>query len=232
MHPSSLVLRASLAEQLAALRPPGEELSPALLDVRVREVDAGGPLFVPLPAQWEQLRHEEGGAGRPVPYWARIWPSGLALARALAEAPPAPGTRVLELGCGLALPSLVAARAGAEVLATDGSADAIAFVAHALVLNELEGEVAVASWTEHGDALVARGPWPLVLASDVLYTQQLAEHAAALFPRLVEPGGTLWLADPDRGGARTFLAAARATFSLRTEDVGEVRLHRLTRKPW
>lgn len=230
---SAQALRASLEEQLRALRPPGEELAPALLEVRVRAVELpGGPIYVPLPAQWEQLRHEEGGAGRPVPYWARLWPSGIALATALAEQPPAPGTRVLELGCGLALPTLVAARAGADVLATDGAADAIAFAAHGLVLNELEADVAVASWTEHGDALVARGPWPLVLASDVLYTQENAEHAARLFPRLVAPGGELRLADPGRTGARTFLAAARATFTLTTQEQGEVRLHRLVRKPW
>jgi predicted nicotinamide N-methyase len=228
---ASAALRASLAEQLRALRGPGEELAPALLDLRVRAVELpGGPLHVPLPAQWEQLRHEEGGAGRPIPYWARLWPSGLALAAAVAEDPPAPGTRVLELGCGLALPTLVAARAGADALATDGSPDAITFAAHGLVLNELEAGVAVADWTEHGDALVDGGPWPLVLASDVLYTAANAERAARLLPRLVAPGGELRLADPGRAGARTFLAAAGASFALTTEHVGEVRLHRLTRR--
>ena len=44
--------------------------------------------------------------------------------------------RVLELGCGLGAPSIVAARAGADVLATDGAPDAVAFAAHALALNE------------------------------------------------------------------------------------------------
>ena len=66
------------------------------------------------PSSWEQLRHEEGGAGRPVPYWARPWPSGVGLAGALYDDPPPAGTTVLELGCGLALPSVMAARAGAR----------------------------------------------------------------------------------------------------------------------
>ncbi len=177
MTDSLIALKTSLAEQLAQLR--GVEpaqLPPALLDISVRRV---GDSYYVCPADWEQLRHEEGGAGRPVPYWARPWPSGLALAAALATDPPRPGQKVLELGCGLALPSVVAARAGAQVLATDGATDAVAFAAHVLALNEVEGEVALADWAEHGDQLVARGPWDLVLAADVLYTQRQRGSGAA-----------------------------------------------------
>src|SRR6185436_16422121 len=52
------------------------------------------------------------------PYWAELWPSSVALAWAVATAKPA-GARVLELGCGLGLPSIAAALSGAQVLATD-----------------------------------------------------------------------------------------------------------------
>ena len=174
---SLLALKTSLAEQLASLRGvPASELPPALLDISVRRV---GDAYFVCPSDWEQLRHEEGGAGRPVPYWARPWPSGVGLAGALKDDPPAPGARVLELGCGLALPSVVAARAGAQVLATDGATDAVAFAAHVLALNEVEGEVACADWSEHGEQLVARGPFDLVLAADVLYTQRQRRSGAA-----------------------------------------------------
>ena len=114
---------------------------------------------------------------------------------------------MLELGCGLALPSVVAARAGARVLATDGATDAVAFAAHVLAINEVEGEVAHVDWSTHGDALVARGPFDLVLAADVLYTKANVDAAAELFPRLVAPGGELRIADPNRAGAQRFLAA-------------------------
>src|SRR5204862_8262946 len=43
-----------------------------------------------------------------LPYWADLWPSGVALARRVAGLDLA-GARVLELGCGLALPSFAAA---------------------------------------------------------------------------------------------------------------------------
>ncbi|MDX2167236.1 MAG: methyltransferase, partial [Deltaproteobacteria bacterium] len=48
------------------------------------------------------------------PYWMHLWPGALALARRLATA-SLRGRRVLELGCGLGLPAVVAARRGARV---------------------------------------------------------------------------------------------------------------------
>jgi predicted nicotinamide N-methyase len=216
-------LRASLAERLAALREvAAAELPPALLDVVVRRY---GELCLVHPADWEQLRHEEGGAGRGVPYWARPWPSGLALAAA-----PPPHGRVLELGCGLGAPGIAAALAGADVLATDRSSDAVAFAAHSFALNEALAEVAVADWLEQGDALVERGPWDVVLAADVFYTAANVDTAVRLFPRLLERGGEVRLADPGRAGTRDFLAAARHSFTLRSQAAGEITLHTLTRR--
>ena len=221
-------LRASLAERLAALRGVDITLLPApLLDVVVRDSELRG-LHVVRPADWEALREEEAFAARPVPWWARLWPSGVALARALDTERPAPGARVLELGCGLGLPSLVAARAGADVLATDGSTDAVVFAAHALALNELGGETAHADWAEHGAQLAARGPYDLVLAADVFYTQANVPLALQLLPRLLAPGGMVRLADPGRAGTRDFLAGARGLWRLRTAHDGDVALHTLT----
>src|SRR4051812_39345718 len=66
-----------------------------------------------------------GGAGAPLaPYWAVLWRSGVALAREL-DGAALRGRRVVELGCGLAVPSIAAARSGATVLATDGSPEAL-----------------------------------------------------------------------------------------------------------
>lgn len=238
------VLQASLRERLAEVRGVAPDaLPPALLDVAVQRfaVGAHAEVVLVLPADWEQLRHEEGAAGRPVPYWARAWPSGLALAGVLADgvADELQGRSVLELGCGLAAPSVVAARAGALVLATDGAADAVVFAAHTLALNEVEADVAHVDWNLHGEALVARGPFDLVLAADVLYTAANVDAALALWPRLVAPGGSVLLADPQRAGTRDFLAAARARFTVEraaepipAPDPGgnDVHVHRLTPK--
>jgi predicted nicotinamide N-methyase len=232
------VLRVTLREQLAALRGvDAAALPPALLDIAVQRFAVGAApspaeVFLVLPRDWEQLRHEEGGAGRPIPYWARPWPSGLALAGALADAPLTPGARVLELGCGLGAPSIVAARGGASVLATDGSPDAVAFAAHALALNEADAQVAVVDWAAHGETLVAHGPFDVLLAADVLYTRANVETALRLWPRLLGPDGVLHLADPQRAGTRDFLAAARGTFSVLSQQrESGVALHVLRPRP-
>ena len=223
---SRVVVRSSLAEQLAALRGvTAAEVPAPLLDVTVRRV--AGDVFLVHPSDWDALRDEEGAAGRPVPFWARPWPSGIALAADLQQHPPSPGTRVLELGCGLAAPSIVAALAGANVLASDGASDAVVFAAHSLALNQAEAEVAHADWAEDGDALVERGPFDLVLAADVIYTPGNAESLVRLLPRLLAPWGEARIADPGRANARVFLAAARASFAVQKREDGAVSLYRL-----
>ncbi|HEY2600231.1 MAG TPA: methyltransferase domain-containing protein [Thermoleophilaceae bacterium] len=230
MTPALAALQASLAERLAELRGvPVSDLPEELLDVVVRPFDLpGGEVYLVKPADWEALRDEEGMApGRPLPYWARLWPSGIELAMELAAHPPGPGTKVIELGCGLGLASVVAGRGGAAVLATDGHGDAVAFAAHNLALNELEATVACADMAQDADALVERGPFDLVLAADVLYTVPNADALLTLVPRLLEPNGELWLGDPDRAGGRRFLSAARSHFHVRTREGDEVKLHKL-----
>src|SRR4051794_9295844 len=80
----------SLAERLRALRGDGAPLPASLLDVHVRRVDG---LYVARPRDWEALREDEALARRGVPYWARLWPSGEALAAAIAAGPSLAGPR-------------------------------------------------------------------------------------------------------------------------------------------
>jgi SAM-dependent methyltransferase len=112
------------------------------------------------PVEWAPL----------VPYWSVLWRSGVALAREL-DREALRGRRVVELGCGLGIPSLAAARAGAHVLATDVDPEAVELVARNAELNGVEIEAAAVDWTSDAatEELAARGPFDLVLAADVLY---------------------------------------------------------------
>ena len=135
-----------------------------------------------------------------MPYWAELWPSGVALARAIARR-ALKGATVLEVGCGLGLPSLAAARAGGRVLAVDWSPAAIDLLRRNAARNEVALEAEVVSWTEPA-ALLARAPFGIVLAADVLYEQRNVPVLADLLPRL---GGEVLLADPGRPLLRAFL---------------------------
>src|SRR5207247_677977 len=63
-----------------------------------------------------------------VPYWSVLWRSGLALGHELSRK-RLDGLRIVELGCGLGVPSLASTRSGAAVLATDASVEALDLLA-------------------------------------------------------------------------------------------------------
>jgi predicted nicotinamide N-methyase len=145
-----------------------------------------------------------------LPYWAELWPSSLALARFVGGR-ALHAARTLELGCGLGLPSLAAAAAGGRVLATDWSPESVAMTARNAERNGLAVETLRCSWTAP-EPLLARGPWDLVLASDVLYERRNGETLLPLLPRLLAPRGEVWLAEPGRPTAAAFLEQAGAIF--------------------
>jgi predicted nicotinamide N-methyase len=183
-----------------------------------------GALRVLQPAEAAELPDDGAVEWAPLaPYWAVLWRSGAQLAREL-DGEPLHGLRVVELGCGLAVPSLTAARAGATVLATDSSAEALELVALSAEANRLRVETALVDWTAPGE-LLGRAPFDLVLAADVLYERASVAQLLALLPRLA---ASAWLADPGRPAAGAFLEAAeRRGWRVETRERGVVRLHRL-----
>ncbi|TCK24236.1 class I SAM-dependent methyltransferase [Pseudonocardia endophytica] len=185
----------------------------------------GGPLSLLRPADpdalaFEPVGRDVGGDGTEwhPPHWARLWPSATVLASALAN-DELDGARVLELGCGLGLPSLAAARAGAHVLATDLSPAAVALTSVNAAHNGLDVDVAVADWTAPPDVVTAGAPWDLVVAADVLYGQWADNLLADLLPRLVGTEGAVLVTDPGREPADRFLHAADA-WDVQSRDAG------------
>jgi predicted nicotinamide N-methyase len=188
--------------RLALRRPPDPE---ALLDERAFE-------------------HEEF-----LPYWAELWPSGLALAEWVA-ALQLQDKRIVELGCGLGLPSLAAAAGGADVLATDWAPDAIALLRENAARNGIPLCARTVAW-EAPEPLLSGSPWGLVLAADVLYERRNADRLLELLPSL---GAEVLLADPSRPHTERFLKVAAAGWRIETtSDSRRPRLaiHHLTRIP-
>ena len=143
-----------------------------------------------------------------MPYWAELWPSGLALARALPER--LDGVRVVDLGCGLGVAALAAAARGAEVTALDWSADAVELLRENAARNGLRLEAV------HGDWRSFSGAFDLVLGADVLYEARNAEALLAVLPRLAPK---VLLADPGRPHAAAFFEQARTEWEV--EEIAE-----------
>jgi predicted nicotinamide N-methyase len=175
---------------------------------------AGRRLTLLRPPSADELIDEAAfDAEEFLPYWAELWPSGVALAEHVTSL-DVDGRRVVELGAGLGLPSLAAALGGADVLATDWAEDAVALLAANAARNGIRLRAEVVRWDE--PARFGAG-WDLVLAADVLYEQRNADQLLALLPQL---GGEILLAEPGRPFAKSFLARWHA------EEVGD-RLYRL-----
>jgi predicted nicotinamide N-methyase len=182
-----------------------------------------GELRVLQPRESAELPDAGGVEWAPLaPYWAVLWRSGVALARELEEIAVG-GTRVVELGCGLGVPSIAAARRGASALATDASAEALALVARSAELNGVGVETMRLDWREP-DRLVDRGPFDLAVAADVLYERSSVGPLLSLLPRLAPAA---LVADPGRPAAEPFLEQAARRWSIETRTRGVVRIHRL-----
>jgi predicted nicotinamide N-methyase len=208
------------------VRPVREDLVEEVVPLRGRD------LRLLRPRDAEALLDEDAFAREEfLPYWAELWPSSLALARTLAGR-ALRGARTLELGCGLGLPSIAAALAGGRVLATDWSPDAVRATAANAERNDVHVETLRCAWGE-ADAIVARGPWQLVIASDVLYERRNVDQLLELFPRLVDERGLVLLADPGRAPSERFLLKAVdegwIVRSSRSPRARRVWIHRLRR---
>ncbi len=136
------------------------------------------------------------------------------------------GASVLELGCGLGLPSIAAALAGGRVLATDWSADAVRADGGQRARSTRLRSRPRGSPGAAPEAIVERAPWRYVIASDVLYEPRNVDLLLELLPRLVDKTGPR--ADrrpgPQPGGATSSSERPRAL--ARAHDVA-----RATREP-
>ena len=133
---------------------------------------AGLELELLRPVSPEDLIDEEAFAQDEfLPYWAELWPAATALAEAL---PDVSGLRVVELGCGLGVTSLVAAAKGAKVTATDWAPEAIELLRANAERNGIALRAEVRDWREPWDER-----FDLALAADVLYERRNVEPLLA-----------------------------------------------------
>ena len=172
-----------------------------------RIVIAGRDILIARPDHPESLIDEERfEEDEFLPYWAELWPSGVALAGYVATLDLA-GRRVLELGCGLALPSFAASLVGADVVATDWAQEALDLAATNAAANGILVETALLDWSVGPLQLP---PFDVVLAADVLYEERNARPLLRLLDAAVAEGGYALVADPGRRHAATFFDAAAA----------------------
>lgn len=133
--------------------------------------------------------------------FGQVWPSGRLLAQAMLRV-DIDGRRILELGCGIGLASLVLQRRGANVVASDMHPLTEPFLAYNAALNALPAvHYRALRWDMPMPSL---GHFDLIIASDVLYERDQALLLAGVMERHAYPGAEVLLTDPGRGHSAHF----------------------------
>jgi len=142
-----------------------------------------------------------------IPYWANVWESAVVLAEEIALL-QGQGQRFLELGSGLALPAIVAARQGFDATASDYEENALEGVRYNADRNGAASLVIkLIDWRSPPDDL---GQFDIVVAADVLYEKHHAVALAGMVARTLSDSGVALVADPGRARAADFEPACAA----------------------
>ena len=161
---------------------------------------------------------EQGRADpeKQMPYWAKVWPSGVALADVVVERKEeVAGRHVLELGAGLGVTACTVLEYGGRIVTADYSALPLAYCRLNTLANTGKAPRATCFNWRHDPEVTAAlrkpeflGGFPLIIAGDVLYEGRDAEPLLNVIERMLVDDGSLWLAEPVRRTAQRFLDSA------------------------
>lgn len=136
-----------------------------------------------------------------IPYWADLWPSAVGLSQYLIEQVELNNKLVLELGSGLGLVGIAAAKKGGKVILSDYLEDALYMSEMNWLLNlQNSPETMLLDWRRPATSR----KFEILLASDVAYERRMFEPLLEAFRHLLAPGGEVILSEPNRSMARDF----------------------------
>lgn len=136
--------------------------------------------------------------------FGQVWPAGRVLAEAMSTHDIV-GKRILELGCGLGLSSLVLQQRHADITASDHHPLAEPFLRHNAAQNQLAAIGYCDLRWEIPDAVLGR--FDLIIGSDILYESGHADLLAAMVRRHALPDAEVLITDPGRGNSAPFTRA-------------------------
>ena len=135
------------------------------------------------------------------PLFGMIWPSARMLANAM-QTQDIAGKRILEVGCGLGLASLVLHRRLGNITASDCHPLAETFLQENARLNALPFiPYQTGNWSRENPDL---GRFDLLIASDVLYERDQPEVLAQFMDQHAHAHADIIVLDPDRGNRNEF----------------------------
>jgi len=148
------------------------------------------------------------------PLWAKIWKASWVLSGYLADMPVEPGKRLLEIGAGVGLVSIVAASFGHQITMTEYNPDALNFAHANAHLNNCPGlPIQKLDW--HHPQL--KGKFDTIVASEVVYKQDDFSALIHLFRAYLRPRGQIILASEMRKTGKDLFDLLKADFDIEVE---------------
>jgi predicted nicotinamide N-methyase len=165
--------------------------------------------FLEVLSQMPRERHDDTDV-----YWAQLWQAAPPTATRILQAQWPAGAEALEFGCGLGIAGLAGLAAGLQVTFSDYVEFAVQTALENARLNGFTAEGAILDW---------RSPpsrrWPVLLACDILYNQQMHEPLIQFIDTVLTDDGICWIGDAGRFHAAKFLHLARSRgFQVQLED--------------
>lgn len=130
------------------------------------------------------------------PIFGVIWPSGLVLAHYMDDF-ETKEKRILEIGCGMALSSLLLNKKHVDITATDHHPEVGVFLnRNTLLNNDQLIDFERVDWADKTDTL---GLFDVIIGSDLLYEDQHIELLACFIEKHANASCEVILVDPGRG---------------------------------
>ena len=139
-----------------------------------------------------------------ISFWWGITSAAIALARHIEAGESLHGCRVVELGCGLGLAGITAGLSGADVLFTDYVPEALEFAHKNAQMNGLTDQAVKSALLDWEDPEEIE-PFNIVIGSEILYDYFFHGSLIRLLKTILQPGGTIILADRKRLVVTRFL---------------------------
>ena len=176
---------------MPALRYQFQTIEFQLIDIHVRTL-RNRQEFLDVDEEAEKL----GISPSLWPLFGVVWQSAEVLAHLMADY-NIDALRILEVGCGIGLSSLLLNKRHADITATDYHPEAERFLAYNVDLND---DTAIPFALHNWDKLETKlGLFDLIIGSDILYERGHADTIAKFIDHHAKPHCEIIIVDPDRG---------------------------------